>query len=841
MSIVSKIRLPIDIQPEERQHTSRLFIHSFILGLSTALFFVAANANFIKLVPLSNIPLAYVAAGAIGLLLVALFKFLQRTQGVFASYVSTLVLFATITIGLFVLYHYKVLSSITLAYTSFILIYPFSVLFVLGFSGIGLRLFNLSQSKRLTALVGTGEVVASIMGYMLVPILAKMLPGLEWLFAISAVVIFASLVPLYSIRKRAPVLNAANHVKQVAVQWGVLKHASFYKYIAVFTFFSVTAVYISDYAYLLATRKLSVITTWEVSLIISVVFTAIKLGELLFSFLSGNIITRKGMRFSLLLLPFMLTVIAVCALLSKWMMDDAAFFIIIFFMLNKWCERVIRKGITIPALKVLYQVTPAEERVQLQTLLEGMVNQLATIAVGLLLFLITLSLPANDPLGFLEITVYISVFLLAFWLVVSSRLYQQYKLQIQVYMKRLGQQQHHHSKEVVLQLNTEAVIENYLKRAFEGLNLQSKAALYQLLSNYHPAFASPVQSDMQEVARLSKFYFQDDYHYTRWLLIQCIPHLPQGYQQQLAREWFEVSSLPLRCAIVDVLLSSSVEDVPVVEMQRFWENQLQPIVGEIAWVTGALNDIGNESTEAIQPFKLYLQQQQLHLLQVLKLLYGKSTMQMIEDIVMADVYDAENSLFAIELLENTLSDEVKPYVLPVFETSSYILKKQAWRHYYYLHHGTLQQRMQAYMMRDYKLISATNKYFMLKQYAAITNDASFIQAFAANQWYFIATEAKAILQKKENATDKLRQQWTAEWPEVLRSLHEVQLVTVQVRLFQRATNTTTNRHPYNTFAIEKRFPTGWTKTDVLGLAIELFLKGYTVKENSYHTPIEAVA
>src|SRR5690606_34827719 len=148
--------------------------------------------------------------------------------------------------------------------------------------------------------------------------------------------------------------EAANKTRAaVKLNMSALRKDEFYKLIASFTFFSVVAMYLSDYAYLLATRQLAVITEIEVAVIISMLFTLIKAGELIFSFLSGNIITSRGMHFALILLPALLTIIMVCALFSEFIFSDYAFFLIVFFLLNKWNERVIRKGITAPALKVL--------------------------------------------------------------------------------------------------------------------------------------------------------------------------------------------------------------------------------------------------------------------------------------------------------------------------------------------------------------------------------------------------------------------------------------------------------------------------------------------------------
>lgn len=439
MQLLSKLRLPLNINEDEKKRTMLLFWHSFILGVATSFFFVASNSFFIKNVSLSNIPLAYIAAGLCGLFMVSGYKSYQARHGVYSSYMLSLVLFAFISGALYFLHHSPRLEShysVLLGYSAFVLIYPFSVLFVIGFSSIGLSIFNLSQSKRLTALVGTGEVIASILGYLIVPVITRFVGNTEILFGLSSFVLIASVFPLRKLKEQAAA--SVNKPKAtVKLNLRVLSQDGFYKLIASFTFFSVVAMYLSDYTYLLATRQLAAVTEIEIAIIISVLFTLIKAGELTFSFLSGNIITSRGMHFALVLLPVVLSIIIVSAFLSEFIFSEYAFFLIVFFLLNKWNERVIRKGITTPALKVLYQVTKPSERAQIQTLLEGLINQLATIVVGVLLFLLTSFIAKENPLNFFKAAIYVSIVLLGGWLFITNKLYHAYKVRVHDFLHSL--------------------------------------------------------------------------------------------------------------------------------------------------------------------------------------------------------------------------------------------------------------------------------------------------------------------------------------------------------------------------------------------------------------------
>ena len=90
----------------------------------------------------------------------------------------------------------NIIISKLIAYAGFVLIFPFFSLFSLGFSGICLSMFDLSQSKRLLALLGTGEIIASIIAYLIIPIVVKLIGSSSYLFIFSAVFSILSIVPI---------------------------------------------------------------------------------------------------------------------------------------------------------------------------------------------------------------------------------------------------------------------------------------------------------------------------------------------------------------------------------------------------------------------------------------------------------------------------------------------------------------------------------------------------------------------------------------------------------------------------------------------------------------------
>lgn len=776
MQLLSRLRLPLNISEEEKKRTTLLFWHSFILGIATSFFFVASNSFFIRNVALSNIPLAYIAAGVCGLFMVSGYKSYQSRNGIYSGYVLSLTVFAVLSAALYFLHHTPAIAErykVLLGYSAFVLIYPFSVLFVIGFSGIGLSLFNISQSKRFTALVGTGEVIASILGYIVVPVITKFAGNTEILFLLSAFVLIASILPLR--RLKAVAGEAMNKTRAtVKMHLSVLTKDNFYKYIALFTFFSVVAMYLSDYAYLLATRQLAAITEIEVALIISMLFTLIKAGELTFSFLSGNIITSRGMHFALILLPVLLTVTVVCAFLSEFIFTDYALFLIIFFLLNKWNERVIRKGITAPALKVLYQVTKPSERSQIQTLLEGLINQLATIIVGILLFLLTSFISHDDQLAFFKAAIYVSMVLLGGWLFITSRLYQIYKVRVQEFLHSLRGNTHSTDIPLVSSgLNIgDAGIGKQVQEVVHMLDENSKSSLLELLANYHPALKSSNTKDVTP-ARLSRLYFQEDYFFSRWLLVKYLAFFPYKERAVLIQEWYDISGLPLRIEMMKGICDEGKHQDDQA-FKYFFQSRLEDIVKEIAWADAAVHDcLTDGHTSFIYLFEQYRNEQQQHLLQLMKVLFDTAAINTIEDIVLQKEQDEEGNLFVVELLENLIPAEQKSLIVPVFEQVPFGRKKAKWAEHFYLYETNAQERLKEYLLRDYKLVTPWKKYQALDVYHTTFKEPLVIKAFAANRVTYLSEKAQDLLKdldvqsayvRKQHAVTSLGLEQTADMP-----------------------------------------------------------------------------
>lgn len=759
-----------DIRSEEKKTVSILFFHSFLLGFSTAFFFVAANSYFIKKVIITDIPYAYIIAGILGFIMVQFFKYFIKKLGSVFIYCSVLILFAVICFALFAGHSYldnQSSSTLLLAYTGFILIFPFSGLFVLGFSGICLQLFNILQNKRLLALIGIGEVLASIIGYLAVPIITKLTNGVVNLFFLAGIFILVAIIPIWNIYKlNTNKFSIKNNSKSITrFNISIFKKDKFYKSLAVVTFFSVMAVYFSDYAYLVSVRSLTVLTGIEIANIVAALFCIIKSGELLFSFLSANIISTRGMKFSLLLLPFILVLFSSLSVLSFLLFNDVIFFIVVFFLMSKWSDRVLRKGVYTPATKVLYQVAEPQERIQLQTNIEGTVSQLSIILSGIILILVSKLQTNTNSYSFIYSMAFISLTFSVLWLIFVWFLYTHYKTKIHDYLHKIKNtntisptnkpniqfNQWLNNKENIITDNEKALaLQTYNSIGFTNKTTSNK--LVEYIAFYNPSLHNFLHHTDRDILnkQIIRFYYSNNNFFSRVLIVSYLQQNNLLTKFSVIYELYEAADFEIKKIILSSLNQINYK---ATNDESFYFYELCKVyVEEIIWAELAIDDIKNISnTNLPELLEMYSNNCKNHLLNILKLLYGNDVLNVVQQILNETDKAAEGNIFAVELLDNILTPKLKEKVIPIFEPIPQPMRWSKLGKFCNIYHLSEKERVKEILVRNYKLIHVYIKQEALVCYNNIATDKNIINAFSNS----LLEEMKALSNKliNNNYTD----------------------------------------------------------------------------------------
>ncbi|NOZ34878.1 MAG: MFS transporter [Chlorobi bacterium] len=429
------------LKSEELNKFLLLFFHSFFVGLFIAFYFVQANSVFIKNYGSEHLPYAYITAGLAGYIISTLYSWLQQKIKSRNLFVSALIFM--LIISLFARLSLNFIDSKYLSFFVFIWAWPFISLVGIESGGLALRLLNLVQVKRLFGMINMGGVIASILGYLIIPVLSKFIGTSYNLLFISAGSLIVAVLILLKIYKKFPEQKGKEKVakEKVDTSFKKLIKDKYFRLIFITAIISMTAIYITDFGFLSAIKvqeKTLFVKEGSVASFIALVFAGLKIGELLISYFSSRILVRYGVKLGLIVLPLSLTLIVFISLISGFTIGTVSILFLILMTLNKSMERIMRRGLDDPSFNILYQPLPASLQLAVQSKV-GVVMQFAIAIAGALLLGLNLILNLGDGFS-LE---YYPVFflpLLILWVFTARKLYLAYKDKLREILKELTSQ-----------------------------------------------------------------------------------------------------------------------------------------------------------------------------------------------------------------------------------------------------------------------------------------------------------------------------------------------------------------------------------------------------------------
>lgn len=758
----------LDVKEEEQKPFNILFLQSFLIGISNSFYFVATYSFLIKNTPISNLPIAYILSGSIGFLILKMFQKSQQVSGIIKSQVLSHSAFALVCVLVFFgsVFFKTDAFILYLAYAGFVFIMPFTAIFAINLSSLCFKVFDIAQSKRLLALIGTGEILASIFTFLLAPLITKNFSQ-EILLLIGGLFSLIALLPLVKVKKlfHEKLKMKASKAQQMQINLDLFKQQPFFLYIALVTVFSVIAIYVVDYGYLVSLRFFSSLTGIEVALVVSWFFAVAKIAELTFSLLSGRILSSIGMQRSMLILSFLLLVIFTISFLLGLLLYEIPLFLVFFLFLAKLTERVIRKTIDAPSFKVLFQITMPHERLQLQTNMEGLINQASTLFAGLLLWSFSLVLPPNEPLKYLNSLSAIGILLFLAWFLMSNKLYKLYRARISYYLDNIKRKRKMVSSSLVkskkwaaqLEKNSELFRLNKtsiekiteLTHEIDNAELVDKAKFLSAYSNLiDQSFLG--LNKQEQLKKLEKVYFTQNSFLFRFLVIKTIEDLNQKPNTESIINILEASTYPLRLEYLRFLNKTGFK--PANDNNFYFINQVTQSATDIAWCEAAINDLEaiNEPIIKKELERLLLFLRNI-LFEYLKLCFDTNAIICIQEIYQ-NIEDKENMLFSLELLDNKVSEEIKNIVSPLFEPNSFSQKKQKLENFIPIYELNVKERLRDIVMKDFKMINAFLKEKALAKYYELEGNKKLLEAFEFSNIENLEQQSRHLLGKTTNET-----------------------------------------------------------------------------------------
>ena len=392
-----RLRRLFALQPGEAPRLACLLLHSLFLGIFTALYLSTALALFLASFPISILPFAYITSSLVGFTGVTLFTRLARRVPP-----ARLVIFCLATLAAAATAFWGLSLAAPLSWIPFAMVVgiaPAITLLDLGFWTIAGRLFDLRQGKRLAGLIGAGEVVASILGFFLIPVLLPLLGRPVQLLPIAAAgLVLCAAVVAYTGRRYRDLLAAeAIKPREASPETSPVPPRSgrrglfggrYFTLIALSMTLFTAAFYLVDFAFLSEVPAFFKEGSGQVAQFLGFFFGAAKICELLVkTFLSGRLLSQFGLRAGLLLLPAALLGCVLFAVAAGAVFGGRSISFFVLVALAKLVWTMLSRAVFDPSYRMLYQPLPAASRLTYQAGLEGRVRQIAVFLVGTLLAL----------------------------------------------------------------------------------------------------------------------------------------------------------------------------------------------------------------------------------------------------------------------------------------------------------------------------------------------------------------------------------------------------------------------------------------------------------------------
>ena len=414
------------IEKEEKGLISILLIQSVFLGTFYGVFNITAHSLFLAKFDEILMARAYILSGLVGIGLTYIYTLLQSRLkfNIFSNFNILFVLLVTVSLWFLI----TVASSDWVIFAIFIMMGPLNLLALLSFYGTTGRLFTLRQGRRLFGFVDTGIVVGVIISSFSIPALLSLNVTTSNILLLSVISIFAALLVQITIGKRySQVRVQAEAKKGSRASLKLFREDKYVMSMGMFIALSVVVAFFIQYSFMAVTRAryplendlASFLGLFEGSMM---VFTL-----LIKTFIFSYLIKNYGLKLTLAVGPVLVGVFVVIAVIigsTMGYLPETAGFMIFFLILAlaRLFSKAMKDSLETPAFKVLYQTLGEKVRYNVQSAIDGTVNEIAALTSGLLL-------TGLGALAFIKLIHFSWVLaaVVVLWILSALRLYTEYR------------------------------------------------------------------------------------------------------------------------------------------------------------------------------------------------------------------------------------------------------------------------------------------------------------------------------------------------------------------------------------------------------------------------------
>ncbi|MFO7575965.1 MAG: hypothetical protein R6W67_12490 [Bacteroidales bacterium] len=419
----------LGVEAGEESMVSLLLYQSVFLGLFYGAFDISAHSLFLAVFDETIMARAYVVSGLAGIVLTTAYSFFQTRMQFknFAVVNLLIVTFLTLLLWLVLISA----PSRGVIFALFVMMGPLNILALLGFWGTTGRLFTLRQGKRLFGLVDAGLIVGIIISSYAIPVMLTFGFNIHNIILLSAVAVLCATILQFSLG-RTHAIGDTSGVRKGSVKKALtlFRKDSYVLNMGWYVSLSVMTAFFIQYSFMAVTREQFPLEADMAKFLGLFIGSMMIFTLFLKTFLFSYLIKTYGLKIILLLPPILMMIFTVAAagLGSILGYTPASGGFILFFLLlalSRLFSKAIRDSVETPSFKVIYQTLSDKIRYDVQSIVDGTVNEIAALTSGLLLSVLGIIV-----LGKLISFSWVLLAITALWAFLGFRLYVEYRKSI---------------------------------------------------------------------------------------------------------------------------------------------------------------------------------------------------------------------------------------------------------------------------------------------------------------------------------------------------------------------------------------------------------------------------
>jgi hypothetical protein len=393
-------------QQGEYKKVSLLLGKGFFMGVFLAAYQVGAEVLFLKTPGLGEdlLDVAFFSSGFLGIFSAGLFVYLQRRIPFKNLVLGQLTIITIFLIG--ISYLFEVASGVdvtsdfykAVVFSAYVVLGPTTAIILLGFWGTFNRMFDLRASKRIIGGIDTGQLTATIIAFFAIGALPQRLYDTGDLILVSAVCVTGALFFLFLIVRSYDLSAMSNQqssseIKEVG--YTDLYKNKYLKYLSLFLILSMIASQFMEFTFL---NTINVFYPDENELKTFIAFFSgvVMIGSFIIqTFFNDIIIGTYGLRVSLLVMPAILGLFCLGAAVTGNIFgyaekNDELIYFFLFITLGRFSSAAFKDALESPAFKLFFLPLDIKIRFDVQTKIEGVINELSSLLAGTLLVVLGL-------------------------------------------------------------------------------------------------------------------------------------------------------------------------------------------------------------------------------------------------------------------------------------------------------------------------------------------------------------------------------------------------------------------------------------------------------------------